>query len=670
MDSYVPVQVVGLPNDVVAAAAGITHSLALTSSGDVWAWGYNGSFGNLGNGSTAGSLMPVKVSGLTGMIAVSGGLFHSLAVKSDGTVWAWGLNDSGQLGNGSTVDSPVALQVSVLTSVVAVVAADECSLAVKSDGTVWAWGNNYFGELGNSGTDSHVPVQVSGPNGVGFLNLGSAAPPVTTISLIDPVPTFVSGGGITASSSDLATAIQSVKGVAADGAAQIIVRVSGTNAGDAITLTMLDENGNPTVDSCGEGYLGALPGGGSCSGATGGPTTITAKNNGSGPATAFAVYHAPQDFVRAGNATDPGTRTRTVSIQAVYKGSTITRSVQIFRPPVVLVHGIWGSDNDWLGSNGVSTTLQSTGNFTVSFGHYDQPIALKSSVPNYNSANTTQVVSAHSLGFSYGATQVLPQIQAAIADYKQANQVAAVQADVVGHSMGGDVARTLPQMPGYLDQYNYGLGVVHKLITIGTPHQGSPLATDLLQSSNQCVRSLFSARGLYAFSTVTSLSGATINGGVGDLQPTSSAVSAIHTGSAIIPTAMIGAQLSSGQLAGAGGLSPSWGYVLTTLCGAPTGVSDPLALALNPTGWPALFVSPTNPAGASDGIVPLSSAFDGESSYAQRLPFVITNAVHNSAAESLGFGPPGELDQASGIPTDVLQLLNTPVSNSVFELKP
>jgi pimeloyl-ACP methyl ester carboxylesterase len=531
----------------------------------------------------------------------------------------------------------------------------------------------------------------TGTSGFGFVTIFNTSPfrsSPLTVSLLDPVPMYVGEAGINSdvdSLAALASVPQTVTGVAADGAAKVVVRVSVGNATGPITLRLSDEDG-PTTDSPGAGYLTALPDNGSNSGATGGQITVNARNNGSGPATAFAVYHAPQDFVRVGVGADRGAATRTVSIQAVENGSSGTQSVRIVRPPVVLIHGIWGGNNDWYGPNGndgLYQTLQSVGSLTISFGQYDSPFILFTSVPSYSAILPT--IFGNSLGFMYGATAVLPQIQQAVSNYKQAKAVAAVRADIVAHSMGGDVVRTLPQVSGFLDPYNYNLGVVHKLITIGTPHQGSPLATGLLQANNSCVRTLLAYNGLYAFSSVDPLFGATINGGIGDLQAAqaatsttpaiaaSAAIVAFHNGSAIIPTAMIGSQLSSGQLATAG--SGLIGKVLTALCGAPIGIispvpSDPLALALNPAGWPTLFVSTANPGGASDGIVSLSSEFDGESTYAVGLPFVIPNAVHSSAAESLGFGPPGELDQASGVPGDVFRLLNTPVSSSVFEAKP
>jgi alpha-tubulin suppressor-like RCC1 family protein len=160
-NSSVPVEVQGLTN-AIAIAGGCYHSLALRSDGTVWAWGYN-DFGELGNGTTTDSSVPVEVQGLTKAVAIAGGCYHSLAVRSDGTVWAWGSNNIGQLGNGTTTDSSVPLEVQGLTNAIAIAGGYYHSLALRSDGTVWAWGYNNDGQLGNgTTTNSTVPVAVQG----------------------------------------------------------------------------------------------------------------------------------------------------------------------------------------------------------------------------------------------------------------------------------------------------------------------------------------------------------------------------------------------------------------------------------------------------------------------------------------------------------------------------
>ena len=139
---------------VKAIAAGGGHSLAVASDGTVWAWGSN-DYGQLGDGTHTDRPTPVPVSGLTSVVAVAAGEEHSLAVKGDGTVWAWGRNYYGQAGVGTTTDRPRPVQVSGLAGAVAVAASGSGSLALKGDGTVWAWGHRVT-----------TPAPVSGLSGV------------------------------------------------------------------------------------------------------------------------------------------------------------------------------------------------------------------------------------------------------------------------------------------------------------------------------------------------------------------------------------------------------------------------------------------------------------------------------------------------------------------------
>ena len=155
-------------------AAGASHSLAVKSDGTVWTWGLNSS-GQLGNGNTTNQKSPVKVTGIANASAVAGGASHSLALRSDGTVSAWGPNGSGQLGNGTTTSSSTPVAVSSLSNAIAVAAGATHSLALRSDGTVSAWGLNSSGQLGNgTTTNATTPVAVSGLTRVTAIAAGNS----------------------------------------------------------------------------------------------------------------------------------------------------------------------------------------------------------------------------------------------------------------------------------------------------------------------------------------------------------------------------------------------------------------------------------------------------------------------------------------------------------------
>jgi alpha-tubulin suppressor-like RCC1 family protein len=162
-DSNVPVRVANL-NCVTAIAVGGNQCLALRTDGSVWAWGGN-SRGQLGDGTGANSDTPVAVSGLgAGVVAIAAGYQNSLALKSDGSVWAWGRNDRGQLGNGTGNDSVVPVPISGLASrVIQIADGDDFSLALRTDGSVWGWGNNFSGQLGNATRENlNTPTPVKG----------------------------------------------------------------------------------------------------------------------------------------------------------------------------------------------------------------------------------------------------------------------------------------------------------------------------------------------------------------------------------------------------------------------------------------------------------------------------------------------------------------------------
>jgi alpha-tubulin suppressor-like RCC1 family protein len=174
-DSYAaPVQVSGLTN-AVAVAAGTNFALAMLADGTVWAWGA-GAVGQLGNAvvpmqTTPGEVSFIGSSPATKAVSICAGTQNGYALLADGAVLSWGNNDGGELGNHDPgiLFSSAPQTVVALSSVRQLACADAASfcLALKTDGTVVAWGNNDVGELGNGGTtSSSLPTTVPGLSGV------------------------------------------------------------------------------------------------------------------------------------------------------------------------------------------------------------------------------------------------------------------------------------------------------------------------------------------------------------------------------------------------------------------------------------------------------------------------------------------------------------------------
>ncbi|MDR2561337.1 MAG: Ig-like domain-containing protein [Holophagales bacterium] len=159
-----PAQEATEANDWAAVAAGIYHTLALKANGSLWAWGWN-VIGQLGDGTDIDRKSPVQVGTAKNWKSMSAGYVHSVAIKKDGSLWAWGWNGDGQLGDGTNTPRITPVQVGTAKNWVAVAAGLYHTLALKDDGSLWAWGSNEDGQLGDgTNTDRNAPIQVGSSN--------------------------------------------------------------------------------------------------------------------------------------------------------------------------------------------------------------------------------------------------------------------------------------------------------------------------------------------------------------------------------------------------------------------------------------------------------------------------------------------------------------------------
>lgn len=526
-----------------------------------------------------------------------------------------------------------------------------------------------------------VPMVRKGPNSP--VRRRDTSAPAACIQILDPVPDLQDGNEITTDVQTLATAGTPVTGIAADSAARVVLRIWANAVGDSLTLTLLNDQGLPSVSADEDGIIEALQPGPPPTGpvtelrrrlrraqqATP-QITLTAGATSQGPM-AFAVYYAPANFDRAGRDDEAGSRGISFQVTVTSSNATSNAQATVWRGPVVLVHGLWGSPGDWADFAAVTKDPR----FFVRTASYNSPLNvpdIQATSPMYTDSQLASATNA-SLGLAYNAPKVLEDIQKFILAFRIAKNAAATQADVVAHSMGGLVTRTLENLPRFLDTESFASGNIHKLITLGTPHLGSPLASQMLinDDSNSCLRGVFAEFGRLALNSVTmDDNNRVVTGGVNDLKGTGtgsnlSANPALYAISQPngheVPTAMIAGTMTGDNLAGLNcSLSTPAGCVAAAVRAACA--NSPLAAKLTQAGWPGVFGQD------SDSVVPLTSQLDNTA------PLDGVNRVwgiiHSSGMELLGFSGPTELDETFNVQPLVVRLLNMPLNSSWFLLLP
>jgi alpha-tubulin suppressor-like RCC1 family protein len=155
-----PIQVGALTTWEIPVAAEV-FSIAIKNDGTLWTWGRNNN-GQLGHNNIIDRSSPVQIGTSSDWSIASGGENHVIAVKANGTLWAWGANSNGNLGDGTISAKSSPVQIGALTTWQNVSASRSgSSVAVKTDGTLWAWGRNSNGQLGDGTVVSKSsPVQI------------------------------------------------------------------------------------------------------------------------------------------------------------------------------------------------------------------------------------------------------------------------------------------------------------------------------------------------------------------------------------------------------------------------------------------------------------------------------------------------------------------------------
>ena len=345
-----------------------------------------------------------------------------------------------------------------------------------------------------------------------------------SIMLIDPVPDLLNqaGDAIVSDWKTLAGGQTVVHGVATDGAARLVIRISGGFAGQQFTLSVVNDGVQPSSGL--PQPLGTIA---QTDGShAGSQITVTARHVWSNGVDlgvmAFAQYFPPPDFSRGGN--DDNIASRIVQLQVTSPDGSFTpvsANITLWRPPLVFVHGLWGSPDDW---NTFGRPINDSRFPILERANYSRNLYyLSGTNPTYNPP--ILLTGGDALGFLLNSLAVEYYVSDGLNLFRKNNHAAVTQVDVIAHSMGGVITRTLEDLPDYASKTSFNAGTIHKLITIGTPHLGSPLAIDLLTSdppgaSNACLRAILAKNGKYAFESVTldQPGDAQIPGGVGDLQ--------------------------------------------------------------------------------------------------------------------------------------------------------
>jgi pimeloyl-ACP methyl ester carboxylesterase len=260
---------------------------------------------------------------------------------------------------------------------------------------------------------------------------------LTALEAVDPNPALLANGNLISDRTRLAQEGEPVEGAAADGVTKVLLR------------TKVAALGN--VEFCLDNATAPQDGGLALLGASGRNTCVTATVEQVGNEfVAFAVYQVPEEFNRG---SDDSLAERPLAFKATYQptnGNAVESKLtfKLVRPPVMLIHGLWSGPGTW------TFPLVTDARFIVEIANYE---------------------STHAAYFAVNSGEPGARIKTALTKLRL-KKIAATQADVAGHSMGGLLSRLHVQSGNYKNNLNFNQGDINKLITLNTPHTGSPLA--------------------------------------------------------------------------------------------------------------------------------------------------------------------------------------------------
>jgi uncharacterized membrane protein len=495
--------------------------------------------------------------------------------------------------------------------------------------------------------------------------------------LIDPSEKFMDGHKISTEPEKLIQEGREVQGLGADGISQIIVRIGqGSTTPDA-KISILDENGNPATSYLEYGSLLTLG-----AESFGGPVEMNLKpiQTSQGERLLF-IYRAPEEFPRMSVPQDLTSGRREVRLKVSYKdGSEQIIPIKIVRPPLVLLHGTFSNPGVW----DASTSLNNPEMFTTHRLDFSDIIDNQVSYTNptvLEENRQAHPIRRNAVGVAFNAPFLLQQLKDLL-DKSTSSvggetiKVATVQADLVAHSLGGLMARGMGRLKNFHDDETFRRGYIHKLITVASTHLGTHHSLRMFDGTNDCTRDAgqdFGSPNLISLKIGEKYYNGAVFDQVGDgtLANASQVIQELHEpldpfpeGPPRIFTRFITA--TKGKF-NESILVDLFGTAVRRKC------NDFLANHYSNDGWDAIFNNTPN-----DAIVPLASARDGQSMY-KNLQLVIHGPGSEGAGSltdwslgdiHLGFNGPNILEEASGMPAEVISTLNVPLSDPRFVLIP